>query len=70
MRWTDVIFFSIIGIYLFLISLMIFEIIPVFEYFQFSGLLLMLPIVIIKIFFRKSRAYKWLEKERWLKDAQ
>lgn len=64
MRITDILF---IGLLLICITIVFISLITGFNitnWFQFWWVLL-LPIVILKIFFPKNKITQWIEKERW-----
>lgn len=64
MRITDILFFGLllICITIVFISLLIGFDIP--NWFKFWWVLL-LPVVILKVFFPKNKITQWIEKERW-----
>jgi len=64
MRITDFIFFGIILLVILSVLIMVIFNVTIHECYKFWWCLL-LPVVIIKIFFKNSKIYNWLEKIRW-----
>jgi len=64
MRITDILFFGLLFICYTIVCISLITGFDIPNWFQFWWVLL-LPIVILKIFFPKHKTTQWIEKERW-----
>ena len=64
MRITDVIFFSLLGTMLLAVIVTISFGVDLPQWIAFWWVLL-IPVVLVKMVFPRSRITRWLERERW-----
>lgn len=64
MRITDILFFGLLFICMTIVFISLITGFNIPNWFQFWWVLL-LPIVILKVFFPKNKITQWIEKERW-----